>query len=27
MDNKHINVSGYSYNSQVCYSCHPTGQG
>ncbi len=27
MDNKHINVGGYSYNSQACYACHPTGQG
>jgi hypothetical protein len=26
MDNKHQNVSGYAYNSQACYSCHPTGE-
>ncbi len=24
MDNKHINIGGYSYNSLACYSCHPT---
>ncbi len=23
---KHADVSGYSYNSQACYQCHPTGQ-
>ncbi len=27
MDNKHKEVSGYSYNSQSCYACHPTGKG
>ncbi|MCK4761192.1 MAG: hypothetical protein KAW12_03265, partial [Candidatus Aminicenantes bacterium] len=26
MDNEHNSVGGYSYNSQACYSCHPTGQ-
>jgi hypothetical protein len=26
MDNKHRDVSGYSYNSQACYACHPTGE-
>lgn len=26
MDSQHRNVSGYSYNSQACYSCHPRGQ-
>ena len=26
MDNKHNNVGGYTYNSQACYSCHPTGE-
>ncbi|MGB9663674.1 MAG: hypothetical protein ACPL25_01975 [Ignavibacteria bacterium] len=25
MDNKHKNVSGYVYNSQACYNCHPNG--
>ncbi len=25
MDNEHKGVGGYSYNSQACYSCHPTG--
>ncbi|MEI7490216.1 MAG: hypothetical protein WCK92_02370 [Bacteroidota bacterium] len=25
MDNHHQGVSGYSYNSPACYSCHPTG--
>ena len=25
MDNKHKDVGGYVYNSQACYSCHPTG--
>ena len=24
-DSKHQGVSGYSYNSQACYACHPTG--
>ena len=23
---KHSGVSGYSYNSQACYTCHPTGR-
>lgn len=27
MDDEHQGVSGYSYNSQACYACHPTGQG
>jgi len=26
MDEKHREVNGYSYNSQACYDCHPTGQ-
>jgi hypothetical protein len=26
MDNKHKDVGGYTYNSQACYSCHPTGE-
>jgi hypothetical protein len=25
MDDKHDEVSGYSYNSSACFSCHPTG--
>jgi hypothetical protein len=25
MDNEHRNVSGYVYNSQACYNCHPNG--
>ncbi|TFG79941.1 MAG: hypothetical protein E4H23_04235 [Chrysiogenales bacterium] len=25
MDDKHDDVSGYSYNSQACYACHPNG--
>jgi hypothetical protein len=25
MDAKHTNVSGYSYDSNACYSCHPRG--
>ena len=25
-DSKHRSVSGYSYNSQACYSCHPQGR-
>jgi hypothetical protein len=25
MNNKHNGVSGYSYNSSACYSCHPDG--
>jgi hypothetical protein len=25
MDNAHSGVSGYSYNSNACYNCHPTG--
>jgi len=24
---RHSGVTGYSYNSQACYSCHPNGQG
>jgi len=27
MDNSHSGVSGYSYNSNACYNCHPTGSG
>lgn len=26
MDNEHKDVGGYSYNSQACYACHPSGQ-
>jgi hypothetical protein len=26
MDNAHKNVGGYTYNTQACYSCHPTGK-
>ena len=26
MDPRHTNVSGYSFNSQACYSCHPRGR-
>ncbi|MFN7326728.1 MAG: hypothetical protein ACK5SQ_09105 [Chitinophagales bacterium] len=26
MADKHQGVSGYSYNSAACYSCHPTGE-
>lgn len=26
-DSHHGGVSGYSYNSQACYSCHPQGRG
>jgi hypothetical protein len=26
-DNHHGEVSGYSYNSQACYECHPSGGG
>ncbi len=26
MDSAHQDVKGYVYNSQSCYSCHPTGQ-
>jgi hypothetical protein len=26
MDDEHDDVSGYSYNSQACYTCHPTGR-
>lgn len=26
MANEHRAVSGYSYNSQACYSCHPSGK-
>lgn len=26
MDDKHREVSGYSYNSQACYNCHPNGR-
>jgi hypothetical protein len=25
LDNDHKDVSGYSYDSQACYTCHPTG--
>ncbi len=25
MDNAHQGVSGYTYNSQACYNCHPNG--
>jgi hypothetical protein len=25
-DSQHDGVSGYSYNSDACYACHPTGQ-
>ncbi len=25
MDNKHSDVTGYSYNSAACFQCHPTG--
>ena len=27
MDQEHRNVSGYVYNSQACYNCHPNGNG
>ena len=27
MDSEHSGVSGYSYNSQACLNCHPTGNG
>lgn len=27
MDSEHKGISGYSYNSPACYSCHPTGRG
>jgi len=27
MDDEHEGVPGYSYNSQACLGCHPTGQG
>ncbi len=27
MNNEHNGVSGYQYNSEACYSCHPTGGG
>jgi hypothetical protein len=27
MDDEHSGVSGYSYNSQACLNCHPTGSG
>jgi hypothetical protein len=27
MDNKHGEVSGYTWNSQECFRCHPTGRG
>jgi hypothetical protein len=27
MDDEHEDVSGYSYNSLACYSCHPDGSG
>ncbi len=26
MDDKHKDVSGYSYDSQACYNCHPNGK-
>ncbi len=26
MDQKHKDVAGYLFNSQACYSCHPTGE-
>jgi predicted CxxxxCH...CXXCH cytochrome family protein len=26
MDKEHSNVSGYIYDSQACYNCHPTGE-
>jgi hypothetical protein len=26
MDNEHRDVSGYAYNSQSCYGCHPQGR-
>ena len=26
MADKHQGVPGYSYNSQACYTCHPTGE-
>lgn len=26
-DNEHREVSGYSYNSEACYTCHPSGSG
>jgi hypothetical protein len=26
MNNKHIGVNGYQYNSEACYACHPDGQ-
>ncbi len=25
-DPQHVGISGYSYNSRACYSCHPTGR-
>lgn len=25
MDNSHSGIAGYSYNSNACYNCHPTG--
>jgi hypothetical protein len=25
VDDDHSEVSGYSYESNACYSCHPTG--
>ena len=27
MDDKHSDVSGYAYDSDRCYACHPTGSG
>jgi len=27
MDDEHSGISGYSYNSQACYACHPLGRG
>jgi hypothetical protein len=26
MDNEHDEVSGYVYESNACYSCHPDGE-
>lgn len=27
MDSRHRNRSGYAYDSNRCYACHPTGRG
>jgi hypothetical protein len=27
MDDEHSDVTGYQYNSDACYACHPTGNG